>query len=153
MTRSEDPSYIGSTSKFFDDDEDVQYRLYEDEDDDEEDVAPSLHHHHQDIEDQFYFKGTQEKEKEEKEKDFKLKDDDDEKQKEKNSDSGDGFGIIRWLGRTVNYLEESPTVRKVVRAAWIPIVVGLGIATVEPGITLIDVLSPINFRDRTNPTH
>ena len=58
-------------------------------------------------------------------------------------------GLAQWVGRAVGFLEGSPVVRGVLRAAWVPLVIGLGVATVRPGITLLDALAPINFRDRT----
>ena len=58
-------------------------------------------------------------------------------------------GLTQWVGRALGFLEGSPVVRGVLRAAWVPLVIGLGVATVRPGITLLDALAPINFRDRT----
>lgn len=58
-------------------------------------------------------------------------------------------GLAQWVGRALGFLEGSPVVRGVLRAAWVPLVIGLGVATVRPGITLLDALAPINFRDRT----
>lgn len=57
--------------------------------------------------------------------------------------------LSQWVGRAVGFLEGSSVVRGVLRAAWVPLVIGLGVATVRPGITLLDALAPINFRDRT----
>ena len=119
---------------FFDEDDDeesVQYRL---NDDDVKEEEP---------------KQQEEPLKEETEVFMREREDDDKKQEpDKN---GEGFSLTRWLGETMNTLEQSPTVRRVVRWGWIPLVIGMGIATIEPGVTLVDVLAPINFRDRSSP--
>ena len=124
-----------------DEEEDVRYRLYDDDEEDElqNDDEPldngSLMRKEED-------QGVSEKEHETKTEECGT---------EIPQEPSGMISFTRWFGRTVNYFEESPTVRRVLRFGWIPLVIGMGIATVEPGITLLDVLAPINFRDRTTP--
>ena len=69
---------------------------------------------------------------------------------DENKEDETGLGAwTGWLSRKAAHVTASPAVRGVLRAAWIPLVIGLGIATVRPGIGLVDVLAPINLRDRT----
>lgn len=130
-----------------DEEEDLRCRSYDDEEEEEEeDIAQ---HKHQDgvvegISDEADLHPSAAP------ADGTSAEEDDSEDAETASVPARAAGVAQWVGRAVGFLEGSPVVRGVLRAAWLPLVIGLGVATVRPGITLLDALAPINFRDRSS---
>ena len=136
--------------------EDLRCRRYDDDDDDEddaeeeEDIARSQHQdgvvsedsHSEGATDEPATQATQGA-------DSSSTEDDSDSDGAAAAATAPARGLTQWVGRALGFLEGSPVVRGVLRAAWVPLVIGLGVATVRPGITLLDALAPINFRDRT----